>query len=184
MNDKPKSNSVVTSKWDDDAQRLIINVIGAGEVHFCPSRAAQICRDYAEIHGWTQRLSNAAAIPKDKVTGAAATAAQKYEAIVRLRDHYESGTDDWDLTARPRGPQFDQWTVRAVAALKSIDYAAALQMALDSAQAKKATVVDVVNVWGRVKAVGDKAAELRAAASGISLEQVNEYAAELGIVSE
>lgn len=180
MQDKPKSNSVVTSKWDDAGQVLIIEVIGAGQVRFHPHKAHRNNRDYAEIHGWTQRLSNATAIAKEKNP----TAQMKFEAVARLRDHYESGAEDWDLTARPRGPQFDQWVVRAVAALKGIDYGAALELALKAANERKATVVDVVKVWGAIKAVGDKAAELRSAASGITLDQVAEMEAELDIKGE
>ncbi len=179
MLERAKSNTVVTSEWDNQLQVLSIKVLGAGQVVFNPNRASQQCRDHAEIHGWTQRLSNATAIAKRD--GISATAQQKYEAVVRLRDHYETGTEEWDLTARARGPQTDQWVLRAIAALKGIDYAGALQMALDKANERKVSVVDVVNGWATVKAVGDKVAELRFAASGFTDEQVQENEKELGI---
>lgn len=179
MQSKPKSNSVVTSNWVNETQLLVIGVLGAGQITFDPAKASQSCRDYAMIHGFTQRLSNASAIPKRD--GISASPQEKYEAIMRLREHYESGTEEWELASRPRGPQIDQWAVRAVAALKGIDYATALQMALDAAQLRKASIVDVVAAWGRIRAIGDKAAELRAQASGVTAEQVGEWEKELNI---
>src|SRR5271166_3808229 len=57
---KAKSNSVVTTEWSGDI--LTIEVLGAGAIMFDRTAASADNRDWAEKHGWTQRLSNRAAI--------------------------------------------------------------------------------------------------------------------------
>ena len=92
---KAKSNSVVTTEWSGDI--LTIEVLGAGAIMFDRTAASADNRDWAEKHGWTQRLSNRAAISRDPKTGQPATAQVKYDAIKTLADYYESGDVPWKM---------------------------------------------------------------------------------------
>ena len=53
--------------------------------------------DYAAFHGFKQRISDAAAIPFDKETNRYATAAEKFDAMKELIEHYESNVAEWAL---------------------------------------------------------------------------------------
>lgn len=105
---KRKSNSVVTHQQLANGL-LQFEVLGAGSFTFNPSAAHADCRARAEVHGWVQRISDAAAISRtDKDGGiipAADLARMKYEAMEALRDHYESGTAEWSrvASAGPKG---------------------------------------------------------------------------------
>lgn len=104
MQPKRKSNSVVTtSRLESGA--LAFDVLGAGRVTFDPTKAHPDMRAYAEIHGWGQRIVDAAALGRDDETGKPASPAEKMARMQRVVDHYESGTDQWRLDARAGGGQ-------------------------------------------------------------------------------
>lgn len=178
MNEKPKSNSVVTSKWDNDRQTLVLNVVGAGVIEVPVERLSRTVQDTAMVYGLTQRLADKAAIPKTE--GKAASAQEKYEAIKRLAEHYLSGTDEWEMSRGPIGPRLDEWVLRAIASLKGESFADSKARAQKTAEGKGVSIVEIVKVWGQIRAVAEKAAELRAEASGVSGEQVAEMERELG----
>lgn len=99
MNTKVKSNSVVSVELANG--KLQFTVVGTGTpLVFNHHAAAASLRERAELHGWKQRISDAAAIPRDTETGASATPAEKRAAMQRLIEHYESGTEEWSLKAR------------------------------------------------------------------------------------
>ena len=114
MQTKAKSNSVVTHRLDGTAgTELIFTVKGAAqsddgalldvELRFSPERASTECRTRAELHGWIQRISDAAAISRDTKTGKSATAAEKLAAMAKLVEHYETGTADWKMAGSGGG---------------------------------------------------------------------------------
>ena len=92
---KPKSNSVVTTKWELDTLR--IDVIGAGTIMFDMAKTSADNRLAAERHGWTQRLCDRAAKGRDPKTGAAAPPSAKFLAIKELADYYMSGEVPWKM---------------------------------------------------------------------------------------
>lgn len=98
---KPKSNSVITHKVNDNGT-LTFTVRGAGEFTFDPSKASDVNRNRAQLHGWTQRISDGGAMSRDPVTGASATPGDKLARMQSLAAHYESGTEEWSLKAGPR----------------------------------------------------------------------------------
>ena len=53
---------------------------------------------YSFLHGWFQRMGDAAALGAtfNKKLGRVPTLEDKRNAMMRLRDHYESGDDAWD----------------------------------------------------------------------------------------
>jgi hypothetical protein len=82
------------------------NEDGSDEIiTFDPMKAHQSNREYAEFHGWKQRLVDTAAMSKDTKTGLPATPAEKVEAIRAIVAHYESGTDKWSRVSEggPKG---------------------------------------------------------------------------------
>lgn len=121
MQTKAKSNSVVTTSLVEG--KLVIAVLGSGSVTFDPSKADKALRQRAEMHGWTQRLVDAAAMSRDDVTGQPATPADKFEAIKGLADHYMSGTPDW--SRKSAGGFGKSITLAAIALVQGITYEAA-----------------------------------------------------------
>ena len=176
MLEKAKSNTVVRSKWDSARNCLVLDVIdsGRGAIEVFADRLHSEVVERAMQHGLNQRLSNRAALPKG------ASALEKWEAIAELAEHFNSG-GEWELRGGATGPRVDEWILRALAALKGFGVADARKMAEEAAEAKGVHVAEVVKRWGAVKVIGDKAAELKAAASGVSEEEVAEMTAELGI---
>lgn len=53
-------------------------------------------------HGAIARVGDKAAITRDSVPGGIVTEAMRRAAMVPVVNHYESGTDQWELTAGPR----------------------------------------------------------------------------------
>lgn len=101
MQSKPKSNSILTHRRLEDG-RLEFTVLGAGSVVFDRTKASAANRDRAEDHGWIQRHADAAAIPRDKETGASATPEMKLARVRAIRDFYEGGGVEWNMKAGPR----------------------------------------------------------------------------------
>lgn len=95
----PKKDAIITVAQTEDG---IINVTvkGAGVVTFDPKKAHAANRTYAEFHGWKQRFVDTAALPADPKTGKAAPADEKYEAVMAIKEHYESGTESWTRTTK------------------------------------------------------------------------------------
>lgn len=94
MNAKVKRNSVVTSELLESGM-IRFTVRDAGTFDFNPSKAHESLRDRAEVHGWIQRISDAAAMSRDEATGKPASPADKLARMVALKEHYESGTEQW-----------------------------------------------------------------------------------------
>jgi hypothetical protein len=112
---KKKAGSVLSSKIADGI--LTIAVTGHPPIIFDPAYVAPAHHITAELYGWKQRLSDAAAIARDTTTGMSATTAEKYAAIRRLADHYLNGAVDWNMktgSAGPRGPQWDAIVIAAI----------------------------------------------------------------------
>lgn len=94
MNTKAKSNSVITHEIESDGI-IVFNVLNAGKISFNPHNTSVENQERAMAHGFIQRISDAAAIPRDTETGKSATADEKFEAMLKLVKHYESGTAEW-----------------------------------------------------------------------------------------
>lgn len=70
-------------------------VKGAGALSLALSAVSEANRQRAALHGFVQRVSDAAAMARDSKTGASATPQQKFDAMKRLVDHYAGGAEDW-----------------------------------------------------------------------------------------
>lgn len=101
MQTKPKSNSVVTHAQGEDGA-LIFRVKDVGELRFDIAKCSEATRKRAELHGWIQRISDAAAQSRDTKTGKPAEPREKLSAMKRLVDWYETGTVDWKMSGGER----------------------------------------------------------------------------------
>jgi hypothetical protein len=104
MQTKAKSNSTITHKVDGNVitfqargKSIEPDKPGAivGETSLDLTKAHENLRKRAEIHGWIQRISDAAALPFDKDTKRFASPEEKLAAMDRLVQHYMTGTQDW-----------------------------------------------------------------------------------------
>lgn len=109
-----KANSIIATDWTqlDLGQTLpgfnpaiiTFTVKGAGQVTLDMSKVHVDNVAHAAVHGFIQRVSDAAAISRDDKTGLPASPAYKLEAMKRLVAHYESGTPEWSRV-REAGPK-------------------------------------------------------------------------------
>lgn len=86
-------------------------VKGAGALALDLSKVSEANRQRAALHGLVQRVSDAAAMQRDSKTGASATPQEKFEAMRRLVEHYESGSGEWSPARETQGvgrPRVDQ----------------------------------------------------------------------------
>lgn len=72
---------------------------GLAGVTFNAGRASAATKAYAEMHGWNARIGDGAALSRKQKDGTVITITEQMrrDEIVRLVEHYESGTPDWEL---------------------------------------------------------------------------------------
>ena len=78
-----------------EGQLVKFAVKGAGELVLDVAKVHAANRKRAEMHGFVQRVSDAAAMARDSKTGASATPQEKFEAMKRLVEHYMGGAEEW-----------------------------------------------------------------------------------------
>lgn len=123
MQTKPKRNSIITTKWDQENGRITWTVLGVGDLTLDMTKLHRGIITDSAYHGMTQRISDAAAIPRDTATGRSATPREKFDAMRALVGHYETGTDQW----RVRGEREDagSLTIQAIMRVTGVDLAQA-----------------------------------------------------------
>lgn len=154
MNTKRKSNSVVTVQQASETV-LEFDVIGVGKLTFDTAKCAAALMRRAAMHGWKQRISDAAAISRNPENGAPASPADKYAAMQELIAHYETGTEEWARRGGGGGGGAKVLTIEAIARLRSIPYAEA-ELAVTDLATRKTN--------------GDRAATLRELAKAPSVQ--------------
>lgn len=104
MQTKPKSNSIVTSAYDAARNVITFTVLDVGECELDLNKVAEANMRRAAVHGWNQRIPDAAAIGVADKEGNVIPRAErnriKYERMNELCRHYESGSEEWSR----RGP--------------------------------------------------------------------------------
>lgn len=96
MQTKPKSNSIITHSLVDNVITFKVQDAGAVELDMAEISTAVI--NHAAVHGMIQRVSDGAAKSRDAITGKPASPGEKLAAMIRIVDHYMTGTTDWNLT--------------------------------------------------------------------------------------
>ena len=98
---------------------------------FDTTKASNAVRQYATLHGFTQRLGDATAL------SAGATLEEKFDAARQLVEHYESGAESWNLKASRAKVDPEAMLAQLVATLppeKVAEIVAAAQAKLANAQ--------------------------------------------------
>lgn len=103
-----KDNQQVKPNLDIEAGTVTFEFRGAEPLVFHIDRCAESIRRRAALAGMAQvRLVDAAAVGREAPDGSIRTVAEmvalKREAIARLIEHYESGTEEWGLRVAGEG---------------------------------------------------------------------------------
>lgn len=94
---------------------------GLEPIVFRADSASDATREYAMLHGFCQRIGDAAAISKSADNGYTVTEAMRRAEIETMAGHYASGTADWNLSGGTRkAPQNP--TILKIAAKLGITY--------------------------------------------------------------
>ena len=142
-----------------------IVVTGVGELVLDTAKCHPDIIRHAAIHGLTQRIIDAAALERDKTTGASATPEDKFAAMKALVDHYNSGSAEWGLRTRADGgaSRESSLTIRALAAVKGKPEAAIREFVDTKAAAMGIKPRELLAKLATNAEVAAKMAELRAA---------------------
>jgi hypothetical protein len=116
-----RSNQVVGFKQNEDGTQTY--TVGGQTKTFNPDSCDPTLRTRAELHGWRQRIQDKAALSRDPKTGKSATAEQKRAAVWAIIDHYESGTDKWEMerTGGAGGRSDASYIMQAAAIVQDVD---------------------------------------------------------------
>jgi hypothetical protein len=113
-----KANSVISTTLNQSIGTIEFKVAEVGTLVLHMERVSEANRAYAALHGFKQRIQDAAALPCDEVTGKPASAFDKFDAMQELVEFYESGAGDWNRRGgggggRPAGGILLQAMIRA-----------------------------------------------------------------------
>lgn len=156
--DKKRVNSIITvSRFDN---KLTFAFAGVGQFVFDPDKVSAENRARAMMHGFEQRIRDAAALSVDRETGKSATAQAKHDAALRIAEHLMSGSTEWAIRVaasagpdagltplammRALGKTLDdvEAVIAATMAKREIDRAAALKLWANSKQVAQA-ILDI-----------------------------------------
>lgn len=130
MQSKPKVNSIITSAYDADANILTFSVLGIGDIPFDLNKVHADNLAHAAVHGFNQRIPDAAAIGLTDDDGNIIPKADRTQAkFDRMRDlvaWYESGVGGWSRKGDGGGGR--SLTIEAIARVKAVDYDRAVEM--------------------------------------------------------
>lgn len=180
MQAKPKVNSIITHALSDDKCVITFTVKDAegpgrpGRFTFDVTAAHPNMQHMAAVHGFIQRISDGAAMSRDRETGRPATPAEKMAKMQAIAEHYASGADRWTMNketgeGRSQGPNI---VVRALAAIQGTSVADALASVRERAEKQRVTTKAYLKKLATAKAIIDKVAELRAAEASVDGDEL------------
>lgn len=104
---------------------------------------------YAMLHGFAARIGDNAAIQKSAENGYKVTEAMRREAVLELVEHYQSGSEDWNV--RTSGVKRETYNphISAIAQKRNCTYAEALAWFSAKLQAEMDAEMGVVEVQAR-----------------------------------
>lgn len=111
MTDTTKRTPVVATTIDNGI--LTITVQGFDPIRIDPVEMPDNLNAYAALHGYKQKLVDAAAIERDVETGRPALPVDKHRAIVGVLDHMRQ-TGEWNRVGGGDGTTTDGLLVRAL----------------------------------------------------------------------
>lgn len=82
-----------------DGTKIIFSFDNLAEIVFDAARASDVCANRAEMHGWSARIGDGAALSRKQKDGSIITISEQMrrDEISRLVEHYETGTNEWEL---------------------------------------------------------------------------------------
>ena len=120
---KTEKNEKLTCSIDEQNQALTFSVEGLGSETVLVNELSQSIRDYAILHGLKQKIGDAAAIPRNEMTGKSATSQEKWQAVVEMVARLRGG--EWNR-GREGGSNISILLVKALFEFykgeKSLDY--------------------------------------------------------------
>jgi len=124
MQSKPKANSIITSAYNAERNTITFTVLGYGDVELDLNKVSAENFARAAIHGFNQRIPDAAAIGTLDADGNVIPKAErtriKYERMNDLCRFYESGTTEWSRVGQGGGSR--SITIEAIARCKDWTY--------------------------------------------------------------
>lgn len=155
-----KANQTIKATINKEASTITFTVKDAGEVVLDLGKVHADNLAYAALHGFKQRLADAAAMSCDTATGRSATPQEKYEAIKRLADHYMAGGAEWNV-AREGGVGGGRvsYLAEALAQVKGLDVGAVREWLKERTAAEKAALENVPEVKAIIDARRAKGSE-------------------------
>lgn len=100
-----RANWTIAHKVEDTVVKFVVKDAGTLELDIQKIHPNNYER--AAVHGLVQRVSDAAAMARDTKTGKPATPQEKYEAMKRLVEWYNSGAEGWS-PQRAEGKEREQ----------------------------------------------------------------------------
>lgn len=175
-----RSNQVVGFKQNDDGTQVY--TIGGVARTFDPAKLSLELQTRAMYHGIRQRLADKAALSRDPKTGRPATAEQKRAAVWALMDHYESGTDKWEMerTGNGGGKSDASYIMQALANVQGVDLKTMAERVASNAEKRG---IEVEAYLKKVATNKDVATEVARIKHGES-EDADAFLDELGVVDK
>lgn len=162
MQSKAKSNSVITHTVNAEEQTITFHVVGCEPLVFDVKKVSDAVGERAMLHGFIQRVSDAAAISRNRDTGQPATPQDKRDAMAVLVEHYESGTEDWARRREAGAGPDTGITLQAIMDVFKTDAAGARGMIASLAERRSITVNEARAVFASAKEVAARIAQLKA----------------------
>jgi hypothetical protein len=184
MQTKAKSNSIVTSVIPEGTPMIdltvrvpasiLFQVLNQGEIGFDLTKVSPENHGRALLHGWNQRIPDAAAIGRTDEDGNHIPEAErtriKAERMNDLCIHYESGTEEWSRRKEGDGTGGRSLTIEGIARAKGIEYEEAIGFVDQHAEMhkldRKAALADIRK----------KSEKVRTAMAAIRLERATKAA--------
>ena len=173
MQSKAKSNSVITHTVNVDEQIITFHVVGCEPLVFDVKKVSDAVGERAMLHGFIQRVSDAAALSRNPETGLPATPEDKREAMARLVEWYESGTEEWARRREAGAGPDTGITLQAIMDVFKTDAAGARGMIASLAERRGITPNEARAVFAGSREVAARIAQLkadRAAKSGVDAQ--------------
>lgn len=171
---KPRANSVITHEVTNlegavGADTIItFRVAEVGELQLNLSAVSVQNLRRAQVHGFCQRINDAAALSRDTTSGKPASPSEKFLAMQELVEHYNSGTSEWRLAGRGTG---DSLLIRALVEVRSDrtaeqirEFVKALSGKQRAALSAEATIAPVIE---RMRAEAGKGIDTEELLSGL-----------------
>lgn len=157
MQSKPKSNSLITSTIPEGTDMvhvtvtipvvMLFTVLDEGNITLNLQKVHPVNLGRALVYGFNQRLPDGAAIgltdKEGDIIPAEERTRMKWEKMVALRDHYESGTAEWSRRGDGNGEGARSITLEAIARVQECTYeeAAAMVQARAEKTGKKTAAI-------------------------------------------